>query len=341
MKKFILKLLAFVLILVIILAALCVVIDPFNVFHPLSIRNNGVEPNKNYIKTCYILSEPDKFNSFVFGASNVGNLHTDKMPGSCYNMTYSSGFPDEYLETLRTFIENGIIPDKIYVGLSNLSFSGKGEYHLDDPMRSPYWYAKEHPFKFWKMYLNPATVGSSVIEVMAESQYNKDSIAVFYDYGWNYDYNYVTTYDFGDNTPEEQKAELDGTIIEGTRLPYEGMLEKLEEMIALCNENNIELEFFMVPFYYGQQLDDVYIEYLQDVAEITPFWNFCGYNDIVFDSANYIDYAHYNAEVGDMIINCMCYGERYDDLYEDGFGMYVTEDNVGELIEKISGTEHN
>lgn len=339
MKKFVLSILSFAVCLLVILLVLCILIDPFSVFHPLNVRDNGVEPNKNYIKTYYILQNPDRFDTYMFGASNVGNIHTDKMPDKCYNMTYSSGFPDEYLDTLRTFTDNGIIPKKIYVGLGSLSYSGMGEYHLNDPLRSPYWFSQEHPFKFWKMYLDPSVVGNAILEVMAEhTEAETRSVEVFYDYGWNYDYGYITTCDFGDETPEQKKAELYGTIDENSaRLPFEKTLDKVEKIIELCNSNGIEVEFFTVPFYYGEQLTATYIEFFKALAEITPFWNFSGYNDIVFNSANYVDTAHYNAEIGDMIINCMCYGEKYDGLYEQGFGVYTDKDNADEVIVSFKG----
>ena len=338
MKRFVLKILCFAICLAAILLVLCILIDPFSVFHPMNVKDNGVEPNKNYIKTYYILQNPNRFDSFMFGASNVGNIHTDKMPGNCYNMTYSAGYPDEYLATLRTFIENGVIPKKIYVGLGSLAYSGMGKYHLDDPLRSPYWYSKTEPFKFWKLYLSPSTVGNAVLEVMAEHNYESKSIEVFYDYGWNYDYGYETTCDFGDDTPDQMMAKLYGTVDEESeRLPFELMLDKVEDIISLCESNGIEVEFFTVPFYYGEQLTQTYIECFKALAKITPFWNFSGYNDLVFDSANYVDTAHYNAEVGDMIINCMCYGEKYEGLYEQGFGVYVTENNADEVIDRIKG----
>ena len=36
-----------------------IAIDPYNVFHWSSVRDNGVEPNKNYVKTQYILHHPE------------------------------------------------------------------------------------------------------------------------------------------------------------------------------------------------------------------------------------------------------------------------------------------
>ena len=90
MKRFIKKTLFFILILALISVSVSIYIDPFNVFHPLDIKDNGVEPNKNFIKMTYILNNPDKFDTFIFGSSRVGNIHANNLWGEkAYNMTYS------------------------------------------------------------------------------------------------------------------------------------------------------------------------------------------------------------------------------------------------------------
>ena len=102
MKKFLLRILPFVIYAFILHVVFPVIVDPFNVFHADNIRTNGVELNKNYIKTRYILKHPDRFDSFLFGSSRVGAIHTDKIPGlRTYNMTYSAGLPSEHLANIR------------------------------------------------------------------------------------------------------------------------------------------------------------------------------------------------------------------------------------------------
>ena len=51
MKKFLEKLLLFLFLLALAVIPVNVYVDPYNVFHADAIRDNGVEPNKNYIKT--------------------------------------------------------------------------------------------------------------------------------------------------------------------------------------------------------------------------------------------------------------------------------------------------
>ena len=86
-----------------------VLVDPFNIFHADSIRDNGIQPNQNYIRTKYILGNKDTYNGFMFGSSRVGAIHTDKIPGAkVYNMAYPNGLPSEHLANIMTFLENGI-----------------------------------------------------------------------------------------------------------------------------------------------------------------------------------------------------------------------------------------
>ena len=78
------------------------------------------------------------------------------------------------------------------------------------------------------------------------------------------------------------------------------------------------------------------------MVRITPFYNFSGLNDITLNYENYLDRAHYKAEVGDMIIRVLdaekkstFNSTKSDDLYQQGFGWYVTTENIDKLIRKI------
>ncbi len=121
MKKFLLKTSIFAMYVLVLHIVLPFLIDPFNVFHFKNVRATGTEPNRNYIKMRYILTNPDKYDGFLFGSSRVGAIHTDKITDKrIYNITYSVGLPAEHLANLQTFRENGIIPQRIYIGVDNI-----------------------------------------------------------------------------------------------------------------------------------------------------------------------------------------------------------------------------
>ena len=109
MKRFLIKLIPFFLWIFLLMVVVPVTIDPYNVFHVENIRDNGVEPNKNFLKTEYVIRHPEKFDAFLFGSSRVSSIHTDKIEGyRCYNMTYSEGVPKEHLDDLRAMLEGGL-----------------------------------------------------------------------------------------------------------------------------------------------------------------------------------------------------------------------------------------
>ena len=55
MKRFLIKLLPFVIWIFLLMVVVPVAIDPYNVFHVENIRDNGIEPNKNFLKTEYVI----------------------------------------------------------------------------------------------------------------------------------------------------------------------------------------------------------------------------------------------------------------------------------------------
>ena len=102
MKKFVTKCIAFFLILVLIFVPFNVLLDPYNVFHADGLVNNGVEPNKNYIKMRHVIKNPDLYDSLLFGSSRVGFLDVERMnDGTYYDMMYSEGLPAEHLQNLK------------------------------------------------------------------------------------------------------------------------------------------------------------------------------------------------------------------------------------------------
>ena len=114
MRKFLLR----CCILVSVVSLICVFIihyDTYNIFHWNNIRFTSAEPNKNFVKTKYIIRNPNKFNAYILGSSRIGNIPPALLPSQkdgkklhWYNMTYSQGLPSEHLLTLETFLKNGV-----------------------------------------------------------------------------------------------------------------------------------------------------------------------------------------------------------------------------------------
>ncbi len=328
MKRFIKIVSLFLAIILLITIIPSVVIDPYNIIHWDSIRDNGIEPNKNYIKTKYIIENPDKFDTYMFGSSRVGAIHTEKIKGEkVYNMTYSEGVPYDHLDTIKTFIENDVQIKKIYMGVDSLSYTTSGQQHASNPMRCPYSKLHNNPEVYFNLYCNPKTNFLSLYTTYFKPNKAKINSKLFYKYGWHHDYDKKTTIKW-----EKAKASIGACYL------MDETLEDIRKIKELCDKNNIELVVFTSPMYeltYKASVEHDYCEFLTRLAEITDYYNFSGLNDITTDVKNYIDASHYNAYVGDMIMNVLSDEKKYDELYNNGFGWYVTKDNVNELIDVI------
>ena len=329
MKRFVIILLVFALLLGAVAFGICYSIDPYSVFHPFNVRDNGVEVNSNYIKMTYILENPDKFDSFLFGSSRAGFLNVEKMGDRCYNMWYPQGMPEEHLNNLKTMVSKGLVPRKVYIALDSASYMNDPSLHESMQTYSPYEYLKSHPVKFITMYLDPAVALQS-LPIISKHTPNGTYAECYYKTGAEISYGEVGTHSFKDSP------------YVGPTYMMDDCLETIRETVEFCKENGIESVFFTNPMHYATyefSLELDYIDFLKKLAEITPYWNFSGYNDITRNSDYYRDPSHFLPEVGDMMIDCMCNGAQPDGLYEQGFGAYITADNADKWISVIESGE--
>ena len=329
MKRFLRIILIFIIAIALVSFGICYVIDPYSVFHPMAVRDNGVEANSNYIKMNYILHNPDKFDSYLFGSSRAGFLNVEKIDGNCYNMWYPQGMPAEHLANLKTMVSKGIIPKTVYIALDSASYMNDPSVHDNMQTYAPYEYLKSHPIKFVTMYMDPAVALQSLSLINAhtpDGNYTKS----FYETGAQISYGELGQHSFEDSP------------YVGPTFMLDEMLDTVRETVRLCQENGIKLVIFTNPMHYATyefSLELDYLDFLKELAEITPYWNFSGYNDITRDSYYYRDPSHFLPEVGDMMIERMCGGEVHDELYEQGFGVYITADNADEWISVIAAAE--
>lgn len=308
------------------MVAIPVAIDPYNVFHASAIRDNGIEPNTNYIKMKYILENPDKFNAYLFGSSRVGAIHTEKIDDvNCYNMTYSEGLPKEHLDNLKTMVANNIIPERIYLGVDSLSYTMNPTEHDAEHSRISYEYAAKNPVDFYSLYFDPSVALKS-LETTNNYTPEEGYVERFYNYGWWCEYGRESLIS-KDNAP----------IIVGEYNLMDSTLAQISEIVTICNENEIELVVFTNPMHYIAHYDSwaTYQEFLIKLADITDYYNFSGLNNITLDHRNYVDTSHYNAETGDLMLDFLAGNIPDEELYAQGFGMYITKDNANELVQLL------
>lgn len=334
--KFLKKCILFFLIICVIFVPFGVILDPYNVFHPLNMRNNGVEPNKNYIKMKNVLANPDAHDSYLFGSSRVGFMDVEAMnDGNYYDMMASEGLPYEHLIALKTMIKRGIIPKNVIIGVDDISYFVDPSLHDDILFRKLYpWDGMPtEKLRFFLQYLDTITLVES-IEVI------NDHIVADPDYCDRL----LRTGTENLEIPPEFNPDNQKPYWAGYYMPREEVFDELREIVALCDEYDINLRVFTNPIYgytYMQDIENGYLDFLKELATITPYYNFSGFNDVTLNNKYYYENSHFCTEVGDAMIEVMFYGNTDEHLLSQGFGMYITEDNVDELMDILKAQAVN
>lgn len=358
MKKFVKKLGIYFLLLLLISIVPAYLIDPYNVFHAEHPRDNGCEMNGNYVKMTYILNNPDKFDSFLFGSSRASAIPADMLHGKAYRLNYSGGLPSENVANLQTLIKNGIVPKYVYVELDMGSYNFTIKEHENDPMRASYEFSKTNPGAFWKNYLDPAINFNAWMTVI------KDYLPSSENYAEEYQETGLTTgyANYDEDSADLAQDKADNAVSEDVKESYRDMqealksdeykdrmlymdecMEAVQKFVDVCGENGIELCVFVtatsyIDFSYAVSYSN-YLTFLRRLADITPYYNFSGFNKYTTDLTLYAaDASHPIPYLGEIIADSMINGNTDEDAYSQGFGWYVDKGNVEDLISLLTGT---
>ena len=86
---------------------------------------------------------------------------------------------------------------------------------------------------------------------------------------------------------------------------------------------------------YEKSIRNGYLDFLKQLASVTDYYNFSGYNRISMDDSYYFETSHFTPQAADLIMDIMQNGGNEDEILIQGFGKYVTADNASEFIETL------
>lgn len=338
MKKFLLRVTA-VAVFVIPFLLISVIIDPYSVFHVKDVKINAIESNSNFVKTKYILSEKEKFNGFIFGSSRAGVIDPSGITdANYYNMYYSEGMPAEHIENLKTFVNKGVKVDEVLIVLDNIAPFVAPELHETQDIRRPYKNG-QLDLVFLAHYLNPAKALKST-EIVSPFEEKLDN-SQYYSKGWICHLESLDEEIERDPQAHAQK-EVFKSAQWGDYFSYRGdeAIEELKTLIDYCNEKQIKTTVCVCPLYketYLKSVENGYLDYLAQIAEITPFYSFTGLNSVTADPYYYYENSHYRRIVGDMMIDVMYNSSNNlpDVLKNQGFGAYIDSGNSEAYINAL------
>ncbi|MCR5420516.1 MAG: hypothetical protein K6E98_05895 [Lachnospiraceae bacterium] len=327
MKRFLLKFSLFSVMVISFFLIIGVIIDPYNIFHYNYPRNNGIEANKNFIKTRYLIKNPGKFDSLLFGSSRAGFTDVEALPdGTYYNLCSSEAVPYEHVRLLKILIKHGFVPKNVTLMVDDISCFVDPQIHKMMLYRLPYpednlssW------FDFYVKYCDILTVFEAYKEVKDYEPTDSDYTDRYRRCG-SERLNAESTF-HDDGQP--------GYWADYYTLRVEEVMNDIRELKALCEEYDINLRIMTNPLYYKTYQRDIengYLDFLYALAGEIDYWNFSSFSDITLDEKNYYETSHFIPAVSYKMMDCVYYDKTDDALWKQGFGVKVTKENRDEFI---------
>ncbi len=324
-KKFILRFIVLVCIFLGIIMFINYKIDCYGIFTS-DYNKVGQETNNNFIKSKYIIENPEKFDSFIFGSSRVEYIPVENLQcGKFYNMTYVQGIPSEWLDTIKTFKENNVNMKNIIIAIDDFSATIFPEEHKNSPNLLSYSDINNNISNIIKYYLlkNPFDERSkAILKNGRASNVNIEGI------GRVVRIDDESFYSSDDHLNKEmfQRPTILGNY-ENNRI--DEVIREIQEIKKLCNDSNIELTVIFNPLHittYENQNKEKLSEFKSRLAEIIDYWDFNNINEVTTNNYYWYETSHYREIVGAMILKTI-YGNEYN-------GEINIPDNFGVLIKK-------
>lgn len=309
--------------------------DPYGIYRT-DFTQQKIEPNQRFIKMRYLLSNPDKYDSFIFGSSRVGNIPNETIKdGKWYNMTISQGIPSEHLYNLRLLLKKNVKIKTVMLGLEDFSYKLQSPSENGELITTPYsgsavenikYYIK-YTFKFpdKKMldpYINP----------------KKEQFPVFYDI-YNSGRPLHTEIDDYINTHKQEH--ISDKKFKNPSVHKENYMDQtlkdIKEFVELCKENSIKCIVFINPIYRSTYLANnpaQFMEFKKRLVQITDYYDFSGLNSITKDPFNYYETSHYRVFIGEKMLARMLDNYKKVSVPSD-FGVLVTKNNIDTHIKLL------
>ena len=316
------------------------IIDPYGIFRK-DFSWQFIEPNKHYIKVRYVSQHPNRYDCFLFASSRGNNIDARKIKGGkCYNMQHSGGLPREHLNTMRYLLKKGVDIKFAVIALDEFSFQYSPDEHLSQPMRhhyplvlneSRFLYIMQylffwHDWKIMKACLNGYKNKLKSIEGSVQYDIYETGQSLSPGEDITIEQDPVTHI----NKPAFQKR------FQPSDVYMDGVIKDLKDLVQFARENHIQLKFFIVPFYVTKYLDagpDEMDRFKRELAALSDFWDFSGFNSITTNRYYYYETWHFRNLVGDMILSRMS-GEKNKDVPED-FGIFVTAQSIEQHLQQL------
>ncbi|WP_155943537.1 hypothetical protein [Mitsuokella sp. oral taxon 131] len=326
MKQYVEKILLLAGVLLCCLAIFNYCMDEYGIFHGNYSEPKSAVP-QHFVKIRYLLAHPKRYDAFCFGSSRVESLDLSRIDNGLtyYNMTYTEGLPQEWLEDLRLLLAHGVTIKQVLIGLDDISYISDPRAYKSNLFRAHY---EQYN---WKTYLAFLTVRPFAFHASEQK--------IMYDvYGTGRTFHHQTE-QLIEEDPDKHIHDpkfMESSHQTGDRV--DATISEIRTIKQLTEEHGIDLIVFINPTHKTTYLAldrGEFNEFKRQLAHVTGYYDFSGLNEITENNYNYYDTAHYRPLVGDMMIDRMF---RTGTPPQD-FGVWVTEDNVEKHIRALESQD--
>lgn len=314
-------------------------VDPYNVLGTGMLKYT-FQPSERFLKIKHLEQRPGYYDAYLLGSSRVGTTHPGVvqkyLPGShFYNLSVSIGTPYDHLQHLNYLLASRNRPRTLYVeldvDLGLTEFSHDQSYLLTKlhpdvygQNRASYWLEFASIFqprvmseKIWKNLVSreQEAEGFLFLDMEAGTWSRPLQNARIAADPMRYIREEPSFHQHNSRTIRNIKGKQ-----------YLGAVREIRD---ICRRHNIRLIVFTTPHHrviMDSLVEKDYLDWLGKLAEITPFWDFSGYNSITLNDQNYLESNHHMPHVGAMIA-----ARIFDDArarIPADFGILVTPANV-------------
>ncbi len=292
---------------------------PYPIFDMINLRINKF----NYLEKNYNL-----YDSYLIGGSRA-IVYKEKELNKYTNkqfFNYATVRSDMYdnLVTIKYLLKRQKVKMIILqLGMDDLYIYGENNENLLN--RSHYKLIGENKYVYYFKYIFSFDLTKTISNYVSLSYLNKNKTQLvedeFYTYTvyekqikedptkfYNYQFSkslYLRLTDYKNNKIKEN-------------------IEALREIKKLTDDCNTELIVLTAPLnhhlYYKIKKEDLEV-YLDQIKEVTPFWNFTTLNSITLNNTNYYDHSHFRYKIAKLIL-AKIFNDKSIDVPED-FGTYI------------------
>lgn len=288
--------------------------DPWRVLHK-DYRHvyNGIGANFSYLKVSYILENPNKYDTLLFGSSRNFAINAVAVSDKSYNMGYTYGVVGIHLHNLKSLVKHTKIKS-IWIGLNDFEiWKDPNDFYLD-PQRRPYPLNFYESLSFYKLYLLQK-IGDAQLSAISRKHPFEKSPRMINDKEEQYQPIKVAPYD------KKHAIKLDtmGAFIleyKGDKYRIDKTINEIKEIKKLCENNNIELKLYFYPtfyktyIYYNQYKIE---EFKHKLASFTGFYDFYRLDSDAFNEMYWENTGHFGEALANKIISNIKAEKNYVD----------------------------